>query len=229
MTSTYLFAGASSLTAIKTAELLQAQGHRVIALSTKEQSYGYDTFFKLERYELPHLPLLSDEIDGLVYFPGTINLKPFHRFTLQEFTKDYEINALGAVQVIQTYLPNLKQSKQPAIVLISSVAAQLGMPFHASIAMAKGALEGLTKALAAELAPHIRVNAIAPSLTATPLAERFTNTTEKTQASEKRNPLQKVGKPEELAQAIAFLLSQQSSWITGQILPVDGGMGTLKV
>ena len=112
---------------------------------------------------------------------------------------------------------------------LSSVAAQQGIPFHSSIAMAKGAIEGLTKALAAELAPTIRVNAVAPSLTNTPLADRFINTPEKIEASEKRNPLKKVGTVEELAQSISFLLTEKSSWITGQILAVDGGMGTLKL
>lgn len=229
MKNTYLFAGASSLIAIKTAEILQDQGHRVIGISTKEKTHNYDDFFKVENYESVNLPALSDTIDGLTYFPGSINLKPFHRLTTQEFKNDYEINSLGAVNCIQTYLPNLKKSTQASIVLISSVAAQTGMPFHASISMAKGAIEGLTKALAAEFAPIIRVNAVAPSLTSTPLADRFINTPEKLEASEKRNPLKKVGKPEELAEVISFLLSQKSAWITGQILAVDGGMGTLKL
>jgi len=227
--NTYLFAGASSLMAIKTAELLRQQGHRIIGLSTKESTYNYDSFFKIDDYDTTKLPAIEEIIDGLVYFPGTINLKPFHRLTLQEFKTDYTINALGAVNCIQSYLPNLKKSERASIVLMSTVAVQSGMPFHASIAMAKGAIEGLTKALAAELAPGIRVNAVAPSLTQTPLADRLINTPEKMEASEKRNPLKKVGTAEELAQSIAFLLTEQSAWITGQILAVDGGMGTLKV
>jgi len=227
--NTYLFAGASSLMAIKTAEILQQQGHHVIGISTKEASHNYNSFFKVEDYEAEHFPAIAESIDGMVYFPGTINLKPFHRLTAQEFKTDYGINALGAVNCIQTYLPNLKKSSKAAIVLMSTVAVQSGMPFHTSIAMAKGAIEGLTKSLAAELAPHIRVNAIAPSLTLTPLADRFTNTLEKMEASEKRNPLKKVGTADELAQSISFLLTEQSSYITGQILAVDGGMGTLKL
>jgi 3-oxoacyl-[acyl-carrier protein] reductase len=229
MNKTYLFAGASSLIAKKTAEILQSRGYRVIGLSTKEQSYEYDFFFRVKSYEAINLPVIPEMLEGLVYFPGTINLKPFHRFTIQEFKNDYDINTLGALNCIQTYLPNLKESPLASIVLISSVAVKTGMPFHSSIAMAKGAIEGLTKALAAELAPFIRVNAISPSLTNTPLAQRFTNTPDKFDASEKRNPLKKVGKPEELAEAISFLLGQKASWITGQILAVDGGMGTLKL
>ncbi len=227
--NTYLLAGASSLMAIKTAELLQQQGHKVIGLSTKPNAFNYDLFHQVEKYEQGNFPTIEGSIDGLVYFPGTINLKPFHRLTAKEFINDYEINALGAVSFVQNYLNQLKQSPSASIVLMSTVAVQSGMPFHASIAMAKGAIEGLTKALAAEFAPTIRVNAIAPSLTLTPLADRFTNTADKMEASQKRNPLKKVGTADELAQSITFLLTEKSSWITGQILAVDGGMGALKI
>jgi len=136
---------------------------------------------------------------------------------------------LGAVAFVQNYLAQLKLSDKGSIVFFSSVAAKNGMPFHTSIAMAKSAIEGLTLSLAAELAPKIRVNAIAPSLTNTPLANRFTDTSEKIDASQKRNPMKKIGTPSELAEAIYFLLTEKSSWITGQILAVDGGMGTLKL
>ena len=228
MTNTYVFAGASSLMAIKTATLLKAAGHRVIGISTKQNLEGYDAVYSLEKYGAPDFPTIDEPIDGLVYFPGTINLKPFHRFSDADFQTDFDVNVLGAVHFIQSYLPILKRSKQGAIVLISSVAAQTGMPFHASIAMAKGAIEALTRSLAAEFAPAIRVNAIAPSLTDTPLAKRFVDTPEKLEASRQRNPSKMVGDAEQLAGAIAFLLSSQSSWITGQVLAVDGGMGTLK-
>jgi NAD(P)-dependent dehydrogenase (short-subunit alcohol dehydrogenase family) len=133
------------------------------------------------------------------------------------------------VAFIQKYLPNLKTSPNASIVLISSVAANTGMPFHSSIAMAKAAIEGLTKSLAAELAPAIRVNCIAPSLTNTSLGEKFLNTPEKIEASQKRNPLKKIGEPIDLANAIEFLLSEKSNWITGQVIAVDGGMNTLKL
>lgn len=229
MNNTYLFAGASSSIAIKTAEILQSMGHKVIGLSTKEKTFGYDTFYKIEKYEQAFFPTVTDVLDGVVYFPGTINLKPFNRLTTQEFINDFNINALGAANFVQAYLSQLKQSTKATIVFISTVAVQTGMPFHASIAMAKGSVEGLTRSLAAELAPNIRVNCIAPSLTATLLADKFINTPEKMEASEKRNPLKKVGTAAELAEAIVFLLSEKSSWITGQVVAVDGGMGTLKI
>ena len=229
MPNTYVFAGASSKSAIITAKILQGLGHKIIGISTKKENTTYDSFFTVDNYEAPSLPLINESIDGLVYFPGTINLKPFNRLTINDFLTDYQINSLGAVAFIQTYLPNLKTGTNPSIVLISSVAVSLGMPYHSSISMAKGAIEGLTKALAAEFAPDIRVNCIAPSLTNTPLAEKFINTPEKLDVSQKRNPLKKIGTPDDLANAIEFLLNSKSNWITGQILAVDGGMNTIKL
>ncbi|MDZ4664771.1 MAG: SDR family oxidoreductase [Bacteroidota bacterium] len=227
MSHTYLLAGASSEIAIETAKILTKQGNKVIALSTRSYNDNYDEFYQIEKYENDYFPKLDENLDGLIYFPGTINLKPFHRFNKQDFINDYEINALGAVLFVQQYLNNLKNSSVASIVFMSSVAAKKGMPFHASIAMAKCAIEGLTRSLAAELAPKIRVNAVAPSLTQTALADRFLNTPEKLEASKKRNPMKKIGTINEVSEAIHFLLSERSSWITGQVLSVDGGMSTL--
>jgi NAD(P)-dependent dehydrogenase (short-subunit alcohol dehydrogenase family) len=226
--STYLLAGSTSAMAQATASNLIAQGHRVIGLSRSEMP-GYSEFHTIASYGFGSYPVLSEPIDGLVYFPGTINLKPFHRYTPTEFSNDMEINTLGAAACIQAYLGNLKQSSQASVVLFSTVAVQAGMPFHASIAMAKGALEALVRSLAAEYAPQIRFNCIAPSLTQTPLGEKFLNTPEKMEGAQKRNPLKKVGSPQELSEAIEFLLTPKSSWITGQVLAVDGGMGSLRV
>ena len=208
-------------------EILTGQGHRVIGISRNEID-GYSERFMVNEYTTEELPEITDSLDGLVYFPGTINLKPFHRYKHEEVMNDLNVNVLGAFQSIQKYLPNLKQGTNPSIVLFSSVAASTGMTFHSSISMAKGAIEGLTRSLAAEFAPTIRVNAIAPSLTNTPLGEKFLSTPEKMEASAQRNPLKKVGTTEELSNSIEFLLSEKSSWITGQILHVDGGMGTLR-
>lgn len=226
---TFLFAGASSKMAIETAKLLKDSGHKVIGISTKAEIDVYDQLYTIEKYNFGLFPLIEQPINGIAYFPGTINLKPFHRLSENDFQNDYQINALGAVAFIQAYLGNLKNAKQASIVLISTIAVAQGMPFHSSIAMAKGALEGLTKSLAAELAPSIRVNCVAPSLSDTPLGEKFINTPEKLEASQKRNPMKKVGSASDLANAISFLLDEKSGWITGQTIAVDGGMNNLKL
>lgn len=172
---------------------------------------------------------LPEVIDGLVYCPGSINLRPFRGLKPEAFENDLQINFISLVKVIQTILPNLSASNQSSIVLFSSVAASMGMPFHTSVAASKGAIEGFAKALAAEYAPKIRVNVIAPSLTDTPLADKFLNNETKQEKSAERHPLKRVGKPEDLANMASFLLSEKSSWISGQIFHVDGGMSTLLV
>ncbi len=228
MAKTFLLAGASSAIAIQTSAALRGKGHRVIGISTKEAGENYDEFYRVEKYTPDQFPALSISLDGLVYFPGSINLKPFSRIAHAEFLLDFEINCLGAVALLQTYLTHIKRSGNGSVVFLSSVAAQMGLPFHTSVALSKGGLEGLTKALAAELAPSVRVNCVAPSLVNTPLGEKFINTPEKLEQMQKRNPMRKVGSPQEVASAIVFLLTEDSSWVTGQILAIDGGMGTLK-
>ncbi|WP_445715770.1 SDR family NAD(P)-dependent oxidoreductase [Flavobacterium sp.] len=168
-------------------------------------------------------------IDGLVYCPGSINLRPFKGLKPEAFETDLQINFISLVKVIQSILPNLLASEQASIVTFSSVAATMGMPFHTSVAASKGAIEGFAKALAAEYAPKIRVNVIAPSLTDTPLADKFLNNETKQEKSAERHPLKRFGKPEDSAQMATFLLSDKSSWISGQIFHVDGGMSTLLV
>ncbi len=172
---------------------------------------------------------LPEVLDGLVYCPGSIQLRPFKNLKIDGFESDMHINFISMVKVVQTVLHKLTASNQSSIVLFSSVAASMGMPFHTSIAAAKGAIEGFAKALAAEYAPKIRVNVIAPALTDTPLANKFLNSDEKKEKSAQRNPLKKVGTSEDLAQMASFLLSEKSNWISGQIFHVDGGMSTLLV
>lgn len=228
VTKTYILAGASSAIAKQTAIFLKEKGHHIIGISTKSKDFDYDEFYQVTSYDFGNFPTIEKPIDGLVYFPGTINLKPFARLTSAEFNHDLSVNSLGAVAFVQAYLLNLKKSENASIVFISSVAASTGLPFHSSIAMAKGAIEGLTKALSAELAPNIRVNCVAPSLVNTPLGNKFINTPEKIDAMQKRNPLRKIGEPSDIANAIVFLLLEQSAWVTGQVLAVDGGMNTIK-
>lgn len=172
---------------------------------------------------------LPTVIDGLVYCPGSINLRPFKGLKPEAFETDLQLNFISLVKVIQSVLPNLLAAEQASIVLFSSVAATMGMPFHTSVAASKGAIEGFSKALAAEYAPKIRVNVIAPSLTDTPLADKFLNNETKQEKSAERHPLKRFGKPEDSAQMTSFLLSDNSSWITGQIFHVDGGLSTLVI
>jgi NAD(P)-dependent dehydrogenase (short-subunit alcohol dehydrogenase family) len=167
------------------------------------------------------------ELGGLVYAVGTINLRSLQRLSESDLLQDFQVNALGAALAVQATLPALKRSEEASIVLYSSVAAQQGFSLHASMGMAKGAVNGLTLALAAELAPRIRVNAIAPSLTQTPLAAGLLTNDAIAEGIIKQHPLRRLGTPEDIAALTAFLLSQESSWITGQILGVDGGRSTV--
>lgn len=170
-------------------------------------------------------------VDGLAYCVGTINLKPATRLSDAEILKDFEVNALGAMRAIRAALPALKASTEAtaSILLFSTVAVQQGFTAHASVAMAKGAIEGLTRTLAAEFAPKIRVNCIAPSLTRTPLAEAFTTNPATAQAIAAMHPLQRLGEAEDIAAMGALLMSSASSWITGQIIGIDGGRSSLRV
>ncbi len=172
---------------------------------------------------------IPDTLDGLVYAPGTINLKPFHRFKLEDFQHDLEVNVLGAVKVLQASFKALKNAESASVVLFSTVAAKLGMNFHASIATSKAAIEGLARTVAAEWSAHkIRVNVLAPSLTDTPLAGRILSSDEKKEASNKRHPIGRYGEATDLAHSALFLLSDRSSWMTGQTIGIDGGVGSLK-
>ena len=175
------------------------------------------------------LSFLPETIDGIAYCVGAINLKPFARISEDDFINDYKKQVGGAIRIIQALLPKLKMSEQASIVLFSTIAVQTGFPFHTLVASSKGAIEGLTKALAAELAPKIRVNCIAPSITDTPLAAALLNTDEKKMANAQRHPLKQVGEANDIAGMAEFLLTEKSKWITGQIFHVDGGMSTLKV
>ncbi len=166
---------------------------------------------------------------GLVYAVGTINLRSLARLTEQDFVDDFRINAAGAALAVAALLPAMKKSERPAsVVLFSTVAASQGFSFHASTAMAKGAVNGLTLSLAAELAPKVRVNAIAPSLTQTPLAASLLANEQTAQSLARLHPLLRLGTAEDIAAATAFLVSQEASWITGQIIGVDGGRSTLR-
>jgi len=175
--------------------------------------------------ELPDI----DQADGLVYCPGSINLKPINRLSVDDFKNDFDINVIGAVKAIQKYLPALKNGNKPSIVLFSTVAAKLGMPFHASVAASKSAVEGLTKSLGAELAPIIRVNAIAPTVTDTQLASKLLRNDRMIDNMNERHPLKKFLQPKEVADMAGFLLSEKAASMSGQIFEMDCGIVSFKL
>lgn len=222
---TFLFIGSNSEIAQQALKILESYGNKVICISRNHTGEIENNF--IGNPVTNELPNIESEINGLVYFPGSITLKPFRSLKQVDFQNELEINVLGAINAIQKYGPKLIEGS--SIVLFSTVAVQVGMPFHSAVAVAKGAVEGLTRALAAEFAPKIRVNCIAPSLTNTKMAEKFLNTPEKKEAAGQRHPLKKVGQPEDLANTVVFLLNDNSKWITGQIFHVDGGLSSLKV
>lgn len=201
----------------------------IINISRTAPSYSHEylTHYSCDilHDELPDL----EKADGLVYCPGSINLKPISRLSLDDFRDDFEINVLGAVKSIQKYLPLLKKAEHPSIVLFSTVAVKLGMPFHASIATSKAGVEGLVKSLGAEFAPQIRINAIAPTVTETDLASKLLRNDKMIENITERHPLKKFLKPAEVADMATFLLSEKSRSISGQIFELDCGIVSFKI
>jgi NAD(P)-dependent dehydrogenase (short-subunit alcohol dehydrogenase family) len=228
----YFVVGGSSGIGKAISEMLASDGHQVfntfnttpIEVQTGISSFPLNVLD--DEYDLGFLP---EVIDGFVYCPGSIQLRPFARLKLEMFSRDFELQVLGAIRVLQLVLPRIKAAQQSSIVLFSTVAVQKGFNFHSQVAVSKGAIEGLTRSLAAELAPSIRVNAIAPSLTDTPLASKLLSSEEKKEANAQRHPLKKFGTPENIADAALYLLSEKSSWMTGQIIHVDGGLSSINL
>ncbi len=228
----YFIIGGSSGIGRHLSVMLAESGHHVYATYNEHKPEGDISELIYEKCNV-----LEDEIDtsflpetveGLVYCPGSINLKPFIRMKPVEFIKDYELQLVGAVKMIKAAFPKLKAADNASVVLFSTVAVQMGFPFHTQVAASKGAIEGLCKSLAAELAPGIRVNCVAPSLTDTPMAAHLLSSEDKRKANAERHPLKKIGKPEDISNMIEFLLSEKSGWITGQVFHVDGGMSKIK-
>ena len=211
-------------------QLLDA-GHTVIGVSRKgvsEQRNGYQSLVFDAVAHPCDLSNFADRLDGLVYCPGTIRLKPLKGVKREHAFEDFEVNAWGAVQTLQANAALLQKAERASVVLFSTVAVQTGMPYHTSIAMAKGAVEGLTRTLAAEWSPAVRVNAIAPSLTDTPLAAPMLSSDTKKEAAAQRHPLQVVGTANGVASLATWLLSGQSEFVTGQVYAADGGMGSIR-
>jgi NAD(P)-dependent dehydrogenase (short-subunit alcohol dehydrogenase family) len=212
--------GASHGIGEKLAQILDTN-YAVYSYSRTQGEGNWQSWKHDEQINVDHLP---DIIHGCVYAPGTINLRPFHLLKESDFRHDFEVNFLGAVKVLQAFYPKLKKSENASVILFSTVAVAKGMSFHTSIAAAKGAIEGFVKSIAIEWAPTIRVNAIAPSLVETPLSNKITSSQQVLEATIQKHPLKRIGKVDDIASLARFLLSEESSWITGQVIHVDGGM-----
>jgi len=225
--ATYLIIGNTSGIGKDLSGLLIKEGHTVFAINRTPSDSANRSFSADVTTDA--LPAIEEVLDGIVYCPGSITLKPFRALKQEDMLKDLNINALGAVRVLQQYLPNLQRSAQASVVLFSTVAVTTGMPYHASVAMAKGAVEGLTRSLAAEWAPKIRVNCIAPSLTDTPLAAKLLETDVKREAAAGRHPMKAVGRSEDIARTAMLLLSDSTGFVTGQVWHMDGGLSAVRV
>jgi 3-oxoacyl-[acyl-carrier protein] reductase len=230
---TYVIIGGSSTIAQLLIKSLENQDVNLLVYSRSE-----NIFPDQKNVNWQILNIIKDEfkaevipasVDALIYFPGTIILKPFQTLKPEDFQNDFEINFFGAVKAVKAFYRPLRKSGNGSIVMFSTVAAKVGMPYHASIAGAKAAVEGLTRSLAAEFAPHIRVNCIAPSLTDTQMASKLLSNEERRSSIAQRNPMKRIGNPEELATLVEFLAGEKSSWITGQVISIDGGMSTLNL
>ena len=202
-----------------------------IFISTRDQEKFNHPNIKTNKLDLDkefETEWLPEHLDGFVYLPGTINLRPFKGLKPSVFLEDFNINVMGCIKILQKLLPKIQAAENPSIVMFSTVAVKIGMPFHSSVSSSKGAIEGLTRSLAAEFAPKIRVNAIAPSILDTPLAEKVLNSETKLENSRNRHPMKEIGSPKDISEVVKFLLEDNSNWMTGQIIPFDGGMSSVK-
>lgn len=232
MSKQFVVVGGSKGMGLGIVKLLVADGHTVTVLSrTADQLDGLEGVKHIEldvtRGEITK-DMLPETINGLAYCPGSINLRSFRALKAETYREDFELNVVGAVKVISAGLKALKAVESSSILLFSTVAVAQGMPMHASIAASKGAIEGLARTLAAELAPQVRVNCVAPALTDTPLTERFFSDPDKAAAIGAKYPLGRTGTVDDLAAMGHFLLTDRSSWMTGQVLGVDGGMSAVR-
>jgi NAD(P)-dependent dehydrogenase (short-subunit alcohol dehydrogenase family) len=232
MSAQTLVIGATSGVGAALMASLVEHGHQVTHLSRSPETAADLDGVRGMRWDAARDPFpadcLPERLDGVVYCPGSIRLKPFARLREHEIRDDLDVNLLGAVRTLQAAYEPLKRSERAAVVLFSTVAVGTGMPFHASVAAAKGAVEGLTRALAAEWAPDIRVNAVAPTITDTPLASRLLNSDEKRKTAAERHPLRRIATPQQIAETVRWLLTG-SSLTTGQVIPLDAGLSALRM
>jgi len=235
MSEKYLIFGATGSVGSNLAEQLKNSGHDVHLVArnenhVKEISEKLDCDFTiadvLEDGFIEKVKADISEVKGIAYCIGSIDLKPLRMITEQDFNKCMKLNLYSAVEAIKGYQENLKKNKG-SIVLFSTVAAQRGFTNHAIIASAKAAVEGLTVTLAAEFAPNVRVNCVAPSLTKSKIAQPMLKNTAIAEGIAKAHPLKRLGEGKDSAALAKFLITEESSWVTGQIIAVDGGRSKL--
>ena len=202
--------------------------HEVVCLSRNISDFTHNNYkhikFDVLNDEFPEI----ESLDTLIYCPGTINLKPISSLTLDDFRYDFELNVIGAIKAIKKYLNLLKKSENPSILMFSTVATKLGMPYHTSVSVSKSGIDGLVKTLGAELAPKIRINAIAPTITNTDLASKILRNEKVIENMIERHPLKKILSPDEIAKMASYLISKNSSSISGQIFNMDAGIVSFK-
>lgn len=231
----FLIVGGTSGIGLNVAQRLYEEDANVIVAARNQteevQSYGFQ-FIQVDLLNddvKEAFKALPETLHGLVYTPGSITLKPFQALKEDQIQSDLNVNVMGAIKATQGALKSLKKGGDASVVFYSTVATQVGMPYHVSVATAKAALEGLGKSLAAELVKsNIRVNVVAPSLTNSPLASNLLSTEEKQQSSNQRHPLGRYGEVKDIAGITQFLLSDDASWITGQVIGVDGGLSGIR-
>lgn len=234
MRKNYVVVGGTSGIGYEIVRILSQADHMVFCLSRHStnnvdhlSNVSYINWNALESFEKGGE--LPDMLDGLVYCPGSIELKPFKSISEQKFLEDFDLNVVGGIRILKKTIDRLKNNPEvSSVVWFSTVAVQMGMPYHSLVSSSKGAVEGLIRSLAAEYAPSVRFNAISPSLTDTPLAKKLLSTAEKYENMALRHPMKRIGSPEEVAQMAVYLLSDKSSWVTGQVWHIDGGMRSLK-
>jgi len=207
---------------------LLIEENKITCMSRNVSDYNHENYNHIQLdATLDNFPDL-EKIDSLVYCPGSINLKPISTLSIEDFRNDFELNVIGAVKSIKKYLPLLKKGENPSILLFSTVATKLGMPYHASVSASKSAIDGIVKTLGAELAPKIRINAIAPTITNTELASKILRNEKVLENMIERHPLKKILSADEVAKMAKFLITEDGSSISGQIINMDAGIVSFK-
>ncbi|MBS3749721.1 MAG: SDR family oxidoreductase [Candidatus Thermoplasmatota archaeon] len=232
MKKNYVIIGGTSgigLAVVK--ELVQHNNHLFVGSRNERniEDVKQATFFHCDAVDNTfEFPNNIETIDGLMYCPGSLNLMPFKRIKEKDIINEFKINVFGLLNTVKYFLPLLQKNQhESSILLMSSVAVTSGMKYHSLVGATKGAVEGITRSLAAEFAPIVRVNAIAPSITETPLTKKFLSSQKIRSNLEQRHPLQSLAEPMDIAHAAVYLLSEKSKWVTGQILHVDGGLSAI--